>query len=103
MKNYKQIENELLEIGKAYGKTTRRFPGNNFITNQIVYTGRLPNGRIFELSYGTGIIKGWMFGLTISKEGQIEIDHDLSTSLFSTSEVRDALDNITNKEMAKSA
>jgi hypothetical protein len=65
--DYFDIERDLKIMGRAIGSDTdERVPSVNLVTPEIVGTWRLPDGRLVELAYGTGMMgSSWLYGVTV--------------------------------------
>lgn len=66
-KDYLDIVRDLRQMGCAVGSATgERVPGVNIVTPEVVGTWRLKDGRLVELSYGTGMTGArWLYGVTV--------------------------------------
>ena len=97
--DYRKIEYNLLKISDAYGansKLKHPFKGSNFITSNIVSRFKMKNGLWVELSWGYGIDKDVLYGVTVIGVADLsECFHDIESvrsyvAGLSISEVRDA-------------
>lgn len=106
--NYTDSKNGLNRVGDKYGKKLvlrdsygypvgeSKFPGINFISNNVIGEWKLKDGLYLELSCGRGMDEDYILGVTFS-DGK-NIINDISTSCFELFEVESIIESVLNPE-----
>lgn len=86
--NYLETISALRALGHKYIRScTCNFKGKNFMTPNIVNTGKI-NGLLIELSYGTGMSHNLIFGVSVlDRSGERHKESQCCHSLTEVEEV----------------
>ena len=94
--DYREVELGLLHISDEYrtnSKLKHPFKGSNFVTSNIVSRFKMKNGLWVELSWGYGIDKDVLYGVTVI--GVV----DLSECFHDIESVRSYVDGLSKTEV----